>query len=648
MKKLFLLLLSAVPCFARAQQKKDTSLQLLSPDKTISISLSAKAEHFSYSVHIDGKPVVSTSALGLVLQNNLAAGRNVQLLRASRRSNNTTWKNPLGKSGTVRDEYNELYLQLQERSAGNLRFDVVFRAFNDGIAFRYVLPRQASLDSFTVVSELTQFNFSGDYSCYYGHHPSNGFRGSQEWEFEPHHLGDAQPDSIIGLPLLVNTNAAWIAVAEADLLDWSGMWLSKSPDKTAGNNTTFVARLAPRADKQGLVRANAPHNSPWRVLMIGRQPGQLVESNIIVNLATPSKIGDASWIQPGIMAWDHWWSGDVLMNTATLKQYIQLASDMSWPYQLIDWQWYGKYNSDTADITKVNPAVDMDEVRRFAKEKKVRLWVWLYWTDVDRNDAYKKAFALYEQWGLAGIKIDFMDRDDQDIVNWYEKIAKAAADHHLMLDFHGAFKPTGLERTYPNQITREGILGNEYNRWSRRVTSEHKLTLPFTRLLTGPADFTPGGFQNRQPSAFQPSAASAEVQGTRCAELALFVVYNSPVCVACDHPDHYRGQPGADFLQIVPTVWDETHVLLGQVADYIVEARRKGDSWFIGAMTDSTPRQLTVPLNFLGKGKYAITIWKDAGNAEQLEKEERTVTNADKLVIPMSSNGGYVARLQKQ
>lgn len=205
--------------------------------------------------------------------------------------------------------------------------------------------------------------------------------------------------------------------------------------------------------------------------------------------------------------------------------------------------------------------------------------------------------------------------------------------------------------SYPNQITREGVLGNEYNRLSRRVTTEHKLTLPFTRLLTGPADFTPGGFLNRRPSAFQPSGTVAEVQGTRCAELALFVVYNSPICVACDHPDHYRDQPGADFLKIVPTVWDETHVLAAQVADYIAEARRKDDSWFIGAMTDSTPRKLIVPLHFLGKGRYTITIWKDAGGttrADQLQKEVRAVTCADKLVIAMNSNGGYVARLQKQ
>jgi alpha-glucosidase len=339
------------------------------------------------------------------------------------------------------------------------------------------------------------------------------------------------------------------------------------------------------------------------------------------------------------------------MNTATIKQYIQLAADMGWPYQLIDWQWYGPYNKPTANITTVNPDVDLDEVRRFAKEKNVRLWLWLYSSDVDRNIDCNTAFALYEKWGIAGIKIDFMDRDDQEMVNWYEKIAKAAAEHHLMLDFHGAYKPTGLERTYPNQITREGILGNEYNRWSNRVTTTHKISLLFTRLLTGPGDFTPGGFINRQPELFKVDSKAAEVQGTRASELALFVLYNSPIIVACDHPDHYRNQPGIDFLKIVPTVWDETKMLKADVANYAVMARRSGKDWFIGALTNNNDRQFTIPLNFLNKGQYKLTVWKDAPdskiNAEHLDSEERMVTSSNQLNIEMVRNGGYVARLQK-
>jgi alpha-glucosidase len=339
------------------------------------------------------------------------------------------------------------------------------------------------------------------------------------------------------------------------------------------------------------------------------------------------------------------------MDTATLKQYIQLAADMGWPYQLIDWQWYGPFNKPESDITKVNPAVDMDEVRRFAKDKGVKLWVWLYWSDVDRNDAYQKAFALYEQWGMVGIKIDFMDRDDQEIVNWYEKITKAAAEHHLMVNFHGAFKTSGFNRTYPNQITREGILGNEYNRWSTRVTPEHKLTLPFTRFLAGPADFTPGGFLNRQPSQFKADGKQAQVQGTRAAELALFVAYDSPLCCVCDHPDRYRGQPGTDFLKIVPTVWDETRVLDAAVGAHLVIARRSGDRWFLAAMTDSHAREISVKLDFLGRGKWNMQLWKDATdsnvNAAHIGTEQRALRSGQNLKVQLAPAGGCAAVFSK-
>ncbi|MDR3377564.1 MAG: glycoside hydrolase family 97 catalytic domain-containing protein, partial [Verrucomicrobiae bacterium] len=341
-----------------------------------------------------------------------------------------------------------------------------------------------------------------------------------------------------------------------------------------------------------------------------------------MNLATPCELTDTSWIKPGMMAWDHWWSGDTQMDTATLKQYIQLAADMGWPYQLVDWYWYGEPDKPNSDLRKINPAVDMAEVRRFAAEKNVRLWVWVRWNDLERFEKCDEVFARFEQWGIVGVKLDFMDSDDQFMVNWYERIARTAAAHHLMIDYHGAYKPTGLNRTLPNQITREGVLGNEYNRWSKRVTPEHKLTLPFTRFLAGPADFTPGGFLNRQPGQFQIDPNATEVQGTRAAQLALFVLYDSPVGCACDHPDHYRNQPGADFLRMVPTVWDQTRVLDGAVGEHLVEARQAGNNWFLGAMTDSTAREIPVKLDFLGAGRWKMQLWRDADdsglNAEHL------------------------------
>ena len=408
--------------------------------------------------------------------------------------------------------------------------------------------------------------------------------------------------------------------------------------------------LAPRLDGQGLVKASLPHASPWRVLLIGREPGRLIESDLVLNLSTPCQIADPSWVKPGMIAWDSWWSGIGQKDTGTMKDFIQFAGEMGWPYQLVDGGWYvgthtGKPRPD-ADIIRPAPGVDMPELLRFAAENKVRLWVWLYWTDAAQGDAYKQAFALYEKWGLAGVKIDFMDRDDQEMVNWYEAVTRYAAEHHLMVNFHGAYKPTGMIRTWPNQITREGILGNEYNKWSRRVTAEHRVTLPFTRFLAGPGDFTPGGFVNRPADRFQPNVRPTQVQGTRAGQLALFVAYDSPVMCVSDHPTNLRGQPGIDFLKLVPTVWDETRVLSGVVAEHLVIARRSGADWYLGALNNGYTRVRSVKLDFLGAGKWQLRWWHDAAdsgeNAEHLEVEERVVSADDTLDLSMAPGGGAV------
>jgi alpha-glucosidase len=626
-------------------------LILLSPDGKIEVAIMAHGA-LSYSVRVDGQPILGESKLGLQFRDGADLGRDVELLKADRGSTDTTWENRWGKRSLVRDRHNELRLVLREKSIPSRIFEVWFRAFDDGIGFSYVPPEQTGGEYFSLTRERTEFSFFDNFTCYAGQQ-EKGFQGAQEWEFKPGKLGDIKTDSIIGLPLLIKTPVAWVALTEADIRDWAGMWLAgaDTANDKADGKVVLSAKLAPRRDGQGLVKATTPHKSPWRVLIIGRQPGRLIESDLVLNLSTPCQITDPSWILPGKMAWDHWWSGDVKMDTATIKEYIQLAADMGWPYQLIDWQWYGPFNKPDADITKINPALDMDEVRRFAAEKGVRLWLWLYWADVDRNDAYEKAFQLYEKWGIAGVKIDFMDRDDQEMVNWYEKITKAAAEHRLMVNFHGAFKTSGFNRTFPNQITREGVLGNEYNRWSARVTPEHKLTLPFTRFLAGPADFTPGGFLNRQPGQFKADPKAAQVQGTRAAELSLFVAYDSPLCCVCDHPRHYRDQPGADFLKIVPTVWDDTRVLDAEVAEYLVIARRSGNDWFLAALTANKDRDVAIKLDFLGRGRWKARIWKDAAdsqtNAEHLDMEDRSLSPSDVLNIHLAPCGSCVVHFQE-
>lgn len=625
----------------------DKEVSVKSPDGTIEMTIRTEGR-LSYSVSVDGKTVLAESRLGLTFKDGATLGADVRLDEVSRNQSDTTWENEFGKRRIVRDRHNELRLSLVERSGRP--FEFVVRAFDDGVGFRYVLPASASspTQDFVLEEELTQFVFSGNQLCYAGVNentgkPENriGYIGSQESEFLPVRLADLPTDQVRILPLLVRTDAAWVAITESDLVDWAGMWVNRVPGADADGSITLAARLSPRPDGQGLVKSTFPRSSPWRTLFIAREPARLIESDLVLNLASPCSLADTSWIKPGISSWD-WWSQVTRPSTATFRELIEFSAEMGWEYVLLDAGW-----SSRNSIMEAGQAVNMDELLTLAKEKNVRLWLWLHWSSVDRNDAYKEAFALYEKWGIAGVKIDFMNRDDQEMVRWYEKIVKAAAEHHLMVNFHGAFKPTGLIRTYPNQITREGILGNEYNRWSGRVTPEHKATLPFTRMLAGPGDYTPGGFLNMQQDRFKFNVRPTQVQGTRCAELALFVCLESPVVNACDHPSHYRDQPGLDFLKIVPTVWDDTRVFDAVVGEHVVIVRRNGDRWFLGALTDRSARDIPVKLNFLGQGSWTMRLWKDAPDSDvegtHLLTEQRSVTAADSLTLHLARAGGAVA-----
>ena len=653
------LALLALPAVGETSPSPDPTVELRSPDGNIAVIVNTEGR-LTYRVSLNGIPVLATSQLGLRLRDQGYLGADVTRVSASQSDSDTVWTNVLGKHSEVRDAYRELRLTVTERDKAERTLDVTFRAYNDGVGFRYGLAKSAANKDFVVEEELTEFAFTADNLCYAGDHtvvPSDtydmrgGFAGSQEWEFQKKRLSDVSDETVTGLPLLTHTPAAWVALTEADLVDWSGMWLSRAPQAVGTSAVTLRASLAPRLDGQGLVKGTLPHVSPWRVIMIGDKPGRLVESDLVLNLSTPSQIADPSWIKPGMMAWDHWWSGVGKMDTSTMKQFIDFASEMGWPYDLVDAGWYvgthGGKPAPSSDITRVSPGVDMQELLRFAAKRHVRLWVWLHWTDVDHNDAYKAAFALYEKWGIAGVKIGFMDRDYQDMVNWYEKITRCAADHHLMVDFHGAYKPTGMIRTWPNQVTREGVMGNEYNKWSSRVTPEHRVTLPFTRFLAGPADYTPGGFVNRTAATFQTHVSPTQVIGTRANQLALFVAYDSPVMCVCDHPDNMRGQPGIDFLRLVPTVWDDTRVVSGAVGEYLVMARRSGVDWYLASMTNSNPRVCSVKLAFLGRGRWLMRWWHDAAdssdNAEHLEVSERVVSGEDTVDLRMAAGGGSVA-----
>ncbi|MHC4912790.1 MAG: glycoside hydrolase family 97 protein, partial [Planctomycetota bacterium] len=595
------------------------------------------------------KAIILDSPLSLKFEDGTLPGKSPTVRSHRRGTINERWKPVYGQRSEIADKCNELQVALHESASGARRLQLVVRAYNDGVAFRYYLPKQPEPDKFVLTKEDSQFRFAKDHTVWAADYKK--FVSHQEEEFKKVKLSSIKPESIIGVPLLVQVDdSLYAAITEANLTDWAGMYLCGAKSG-GGKGVGLTTKLSPRPDGKGLVKGTRPHYSPWRVIMIGRRPGDLIESEIILNLNEPCAIKDTSWIRPGKMAWDHWWSGDVKMDTATLKEYIQLAADMGFRYQLVDWKWYGDkpLENPDLDITTVEPEVDMPELLKFAKERNVKLILWLHWTHTDKQ--YEEAFRLYEKWGVAGVKIDFMQRDDQEMVNWYQKIVKKAAEHRLLVNFHGAYKPTGFRRTYPNLITREGVLGNEFNKWSRRVTPEHNCTIPFTRMLAGPMDFTPGGFLNRSRKKFRTNVKPTEVMGTRCHQLAMFVVYDSPLCCVCDHPRNYKGQPGLEFLRVVPTVWDDTKVINGEVGEYITMARRSGEKWLVGAMTNWTGRTVQIGLDFLGEGTYTAYIFADAPeskeNAEKLIKEERTVTARDSLTAVMASGGGFAAYLTR-
>jgi alpha-glucosidase len=452
------------------------------------------------------------------------------------------------------------------------------------------------------------------------------------------------PEELIGMPFLIEIGGAgWIGITEADLDDYAGMYLTNP-----SGGTGLEVRLSPSLTEPDIAVSGAvPHKSPWRVMLIGDQPGRLIESNIVMNLNPPSAIKDTSWIKPGKSAWN-WWSGDGTtgpgvrggMDNATMKYYIDFAGASGFEYMLIDAGW-----SAPNDVTRSIPRIDIPELVRYAAAKNVKVWIWLHWTSVDRQ--MNEAFPIYEKWGVAGVKIDFMDSNDQRMVSFYHRVAKYAAEHHLMIDYHGAYPPTGMQRTWPNVLTHEGVLGEEYNKFSGLPDPDHNVMIPFTRGLAGPMDYTPGGFDQQTRADFVTRNNDPMVMGTRAHQLALYVLLESPLQMVSDRPSAYTGEPAFDFIKAVPTDWDETRVVLGEVGKYIAIARRHGKEWYVGAISDWSARKLELPLSFLGAGTYTAETYADAPDASTAPKHttigKKRVERGGTLTLDLARGGGFAA-----
>jgi alpha-glucosidase len=627
---------------------KGQNISVKSPDNNIVVSVT-NDNKLNYSITYKGRNIVNPSQLGFEFKDEPPLTGSFNISDQSVRNFSETWIPVVkAKHSEVVNNFNELHISLNENSGPMRQMDFFVRVFNDGAAFRFKLPRSGKVGDRQITRELTTFNIPGDPKAWiveYG-----GYSSSNESEFFEHPLSYLNEKSIAGMPMLMEYgNNCWVAITEAKIDNYAAFYIG-----TTGTQNQLTTKLVPvpgEPETGVKVRFNDEVYTPWRVIMIGETPGNLIESEIIQNLNDPCVIKDPSWIKPGMSAWDNWWSGEVKMEMPVIKQYIDMASEMGWPYMLVDWQWYGKFNSPETDITKWAPQISMPDIIEYARSKNVKIIVWLYSSDVNRNSAYKKAFPLYEKWGIAGIKIDFMDRDDQQMVNWYHDIIKCAAENHLMVDFHGAYKPDGIIRTWPNMITREGVMGCEYYKFSNKMSPEHNVKLAFTRMLAGQMDYTPGAFLNVTKEQYK-NQTPAIVWDTRCAELSKFVIYESPLTVVADHPDNILNQPGADFLKIVPTVWDDIKFLGGYPGEYVAIAKRSGDKWFVGVMNNSIEKTIDLKFNFLPAGDYIMEQWSDAKNSDKEPKELKKATQSVKsgvvIKVVMAKNGGFVAVVKRK
>ena len=634
------------------------ALTVTSPNRRITVTFEVKTlphpykpgQRAYYRVFYNGRPVIADSPLGLKFLGAPALDHDFAILESAESSHDSSWQDRINDNRTVRDRYNQLTIRLQERSAPRRRVELVFRVYDSGIAFRYFLPRQRALGNFTLTGEDTGFYFARKASAFALNLGS--FTTAYEGEFNRVSIDQIQPSSIIGLPLLVRVpDGPWVALTEADLEDDAGMYVGGA----AGVPNGLASRLAPLpGHPDEAVISATPKATPWRVIMLNSWAGGLIDTTVdmVLNLSPPCLLQDTSWIEPGKTAWD-WWSGDYDtqvnfrpgMNTPTLEHYIQFASDHHLPYMLIDAGWARhstQGNFESADITHWNSHVDLPQILAFAKARGVKVILWMHWKSVQQQ--MNVAFPLFHQWGVAGIKVDFMNSDSQPMVNFYYRVARAAARYHLVVDFHGAFKPTGMRRTYPNQLTREGVMGMEYSKSTYRCTPYHDVILPFTRMLAGPMDYTPGCFNNATQAQFRPHNVNPMCQGTRAHQLAMYVVFFSPLQMLSDYPEIYDHSPGMAFLDQVPTVWDETRVVNGEPGEYITIARKKAGQWYLGSMTNWTARQLEIPLNFLGAGNYRAKIFADgpdaAENAKSLRITNQLLNAQDHLKAQLASGGG--------
>ncbi|MDP1890804.1 MAG: glycoside hydrolase family 97 protein [Gemmatimonadaceae bacterium] len=624
-------------------------LTVASPNGALVVTVGVD-EHLTWSVALRGRAILLPSRIGMTLANAPALGAKPAVASTSTRTVDQVLRPVVRiKRAEVRDHYNERRVNF----AGG--YALIVRAYDDGVAYRFATSLPGEI---TVTAEDASLAWDGDHLVYFPEETS--FQSHQERPYKQVKISEIG-QRFSGLPaMVVLPDGVKAVITEADLFDYPGMDLTGDGAALTlrGLFPAYPKKVELRRDRDEVVlerenylaKTRGTREFPWRAVVVAERDETLLDTDIVYRLASETTMQDTGWIWPGLVAWDWWNANNVFgvpfragVNTETYKHYIDFAAEQGIPYIILDEGWYPLGN-----LLATVPAIDMNAIAAHAQAKHVGLIMWVVWKTLDLQ--MQPALDQFARWGVKGIKVDFMQREDQWMVNFYERVAHEAAKRRLLVDFHGAYKPTGLYRTYPHVVTSEGVLGLEQSKWSDLASPENAVTFPFMRMLAGPVDYTPGAMMNATKADFKPVFNRPGSQGTRCQQLAMYVVYESPLQMLADAPSNYRKEPESlAFLSRVPTVWDETRVLTAKVGEYIVTARRSGRDWYLGALTNWTARDIEVELSWLGAGAFTADVFRDGPNAHRAgvdyERAELALTAGDKLTLRLAPGGGFAARI---
>ena len=656
-------------CSFAIAQAKPTQKQITSPDGTLKVTVTV-ADDIRWSVEDDGKRIIAPSQIAMQIGQSEVWGVKPSLRKATVGKIDEVIPSPLYKKSEVDNRCTTLTLAFKGDYA------IELRAYDNAAAYRFISTRKGD---YTVKNEVSEWDFADDNTVYgsyvkfnrkgTGNAIEKQYYNSFENAYFVEPLKKMNPERLMFLPLLVEVDDKKVCITESDLMSYPGMYLYNS-----NGDTTLEGNFAPYPDKvtqgghnmlQGEVQTRKPYiaevsgprSFPWRICIVADNDAELLDDDMVFRLSQPNAIGDTSWIKPGKVAWD-WWNDWGLygvdfepgINNRTYEYYIDFAARNGIEYVILDEGWSV---NKKADLMQVIPEIDVKHLCDYAKERGVGIVLWAgYWA---LNRDMEGVMKHYAEMGVKGFKIDFMDRDDQQMVDFYERAAVTAAKYKLMCDFHGAYKPCGLSRKYPNVVNYEGVNGLEQMKWSTIELDQvtYDVMIPFIRMVAGPMDYTQGAMVNAQKASYHASNSEPMSQGTRCRQLAMYVVYESPFNMLCDSPTNYEKEPVCtEFIAKIPTVWDETEALDGKVGEYCIIARRAGDVWYVGGMTNWDEREVEIDLSFLGEGNYAATEFVDGPNANKLGrdflKKSIEVKGGSKLKVKMAKGGGFAMKIEKR